>query len=134
MSGRQSKAQKSRSRADSGAQDGVANVGKTGVNDAADSVNSKQERTTTTETSDKAEAQFRDWYVQQLTKCFGEEIDGLRKGSDTFLGTSEDLSSLIVALKTGQSIAVFEQAAKGVVVHSLKAEKRSKKKIKPSNE
>ena len=70
---------------------------------------------------------FKRWYVQQITECFGEELNALRKDPDTFTGTAEDLSSLIIALRTGESNAVFESAAKRLAVTSVKTQSKQKR-------
>jgi hypothetical protein len=75
------------------------------------------------EQQEKTDSEFRDWYINQLTTCFGEELDALRKQSlqdSSFTGSAEDLSSLVTALRTGESEAIFEKLAKKAALHSIK--------------
>ena len=87
----------------------------------------EEENTSITEVSEDDNTKFREWYIQQLTACFGEEIDGLRKDSDAFTGTADDISNLVAALRAGESSAVFEAGAKKIVLNSLKVSTKSKK-------
>lgn len=73
------------------------------------------------------ELEFRDWYVNQVTSCFGEEIESLRKQQEEVTaGGAADLNVLISILRTGESSAVFDSLAKSAVVDSLRKPKKSR--------
>lgn len=79
------------------------------------------------ETEKTTEAEFRDWYVNQVTSSFGEEIEALRKQQEEVTaGGTADLNVLISILRTGESNAVFDNLAKTAVVESFKRQKKSK--------
>ncbi|KAH9261159.1 hypothetical protein BASA81_000863 [Batrachochytrium salamandrivorans] len=71
--------------------------------------------------------EFRDWYVNQVTSCFGGEIESLRKQQEEVTaGGVADLNVLISILRTGESTAVFDSLAKSAIVDSFKKQKKSK--------
>lgn len=77
--------------------------------------------------TDTDNEKFREWYIRTLTTGFAGDIDGIRKSSESFVGTADDISNLAAALRTGESPAVFEDACKQIVIASIKKDKSAKK-------